>query len=190
MKKVFSVTAILLVTAITTTNAASVNDRTNIKQVNRVEKYAGGVNQVAVSDFTKNQFAIDFPKATNVHFTAKSNGFDEVSFTLGGKEIKAYYDDNSELIGSSQNQAFTDLPADAQTKILENYPGYTVAGVVRFDANENNDNYQENNVTYMTLYGSTFENDDNYFVELQNANKAIVVKADLSGDINFYTTMK
>jgi DUF1365 family protein len=42
----------------------------------------------------------------------------------------------------------------------------------------------------MILYGNTFDDADNYFVELKKDNKAVVVKVDLAGYVSFFTDMK
>src|ERR1700730_6218748 len=67
---------------------------------------------------TKSQFTNDFPGATNVHFES-TRDFDKISFMQGTKEITAYYDYQSQLIGTTEKKAFTDLPPNAQKEILE-----------------------------------------------------------------------
>ena len=57
------------------------------------------------------------------------------------------------------------------------------SGVVKYDDNESND-------TDMILYGTAFNDADNYFVELKNDSEAIVVKVDLPGEVSFFTNMR
>lgn len=139
-------------------------------------------NREEVSNLTKNRFAIDFPKAKNVRFV-KTNNFDEVLFTSGKKRLKAYYDYDNELVGTTQSNAFADLPQHAQKEILNNYPGYTAREVIKFDDNESNE-------TDMMMYGASFADQDNYFVDLQSGNKDVIVKVDLGGNVSFFKEMK
>jgi hypothetical protein len=101
----------------------------------------------------------------------------------GGKKLRAYYDYDSKLIGTTRREKFTDLPEAAQKQILEKYSDYKVSGVVKFDDNEDND-------MDMVLYGTGLDDADNHFVELKKDNKAIVLKVDLSGDVSFFTDVK
>jgi hypothetical protein len=165
MKKIFLAAGIFLVTA-TVTLAQKSNDRDN----------------AVVNPLIKSQFETDFPNATNVDFESKKN-FDEISFTQDKETISAYYDYNDQLIGTVEKKAFSDLPGNAQKEILKKYPGYTVTGVVKFNNNECDH-------TEMLLYGSSLHDEDNYFLELKNDSRTILVKVDLLGRIDFLTTMK
>ncbi len=95
----------------------------------------------------------------------------------------AYYDDRDQLVGTILKESFADLPDNAQKEIQNKYPGYTIANVVRFSGNGSDD-------TETVLYEKSMDDTDNYFVELKNDSKAIVVKVDLSGGVNYLTTMK
>jgi hypothetical protein len=130
----------------------------------------------------KNQFADDFPDAKNVHF-ARLKDLNEVSFTQGKDEMIAYYDDRSELTGTIQKESFADLPDNAKKEIQHKYAGYTIGNVVQYHDNESDD-------TEMVLYEKSMDDGDNYFVELKNDSKAIIVKVNLSGGVDYLTTMK
>ncbi|HEV3326930.1 MAG TPA: hypothetical protein VG052_15050 [Puia sp.] len=130
----------------------------------------------------KSQFTADFPDAKNVHF-ARVKYLNEVSFTEGNEKMNAYYDARGQLVGTIRKESFADLPNNAQKEIQNKYPGYTTANVIKFDDNESDE-------TEMILYGISMDDADNYFVELKNGSKAIVVKVDLSGGVNYLTTMK
>jgi hypothetical protein len=186
MKKIFLAAGILLTTATVTFSQTS-NDakavkmeRTEAKKELRSERRAENRNEVNV--LTRDQFAIDFPGAKNVQFV-KTKYFDEVTFLSGKKKLRAFYDDDNELVGTTQAKAFNDLPENAQKEIHKKYAGYAIADVIKFDDNETND-------TDMIMFGTSFEDADNYFVELKKGNKAIVVKADLAGNVTFFTDMK
>jgi hypothetical protein len=115
----------------------------------------------------ESQFATDFPNATNAHF-ARVKNLNEVSFTQDKDIVTAYYDNRDQLIGTMHNESFADLPDNAQKEIRNKYPGYLIANVVRFDVNQS---------------------DDNYFAELKNDSKSIVLKIDLIGEVDYLTTM-
>jgi hypothetical protein len=165
MKKIFLAAGIFLVTA-AVTFAQDNNDHDNS----------------AVNPLIKNQFETDFPNATNVDFESKKN-FDEVSFTQDKEKISAYYDYNGQLIGTIEKKAFSDLPANAQNEILKKYADYIITGVVKFNDNESDE-------TETIQYGRSLDDADNYFVQLKNDSRTILVKVDLSGGIDFFTAMK
>ncbi|HLX91348.1 MAG TPA: hypothetical protein VKR32_06675 [Puia sp.] len=165
MKKILLAAGIFLVTA-SVTFAQENDDRDN----------------AVVNPLIKSQFETDFPNATNVDFESKKS-FDEVSFTQDKEKISAYYDYNDQLIGTVETKAFSDLPANAQKEILKKYADYTITGVVKFNDNESDH-------TEMILYGRSLNDADNYFVQLKNDSRIILVKVDLSGGIDFFTTMK
>src|SRR5450755_3337015 len=196
MKKLILATGILMVTAITATYAQeSMNDNNSneakpasANTLNEIQKEGVSTNQNAVSVFTRNQFASDFPDATNIHFE-KTNDFDEVNYSQKGRKTTAYYDNNNELLGTLRNRSLRDLPANAQKEIAGEYPKYTVVRVVRFNANSDNESYIENN-SELPFYKDSPENSSHYFVELKNGNKTIVLMVGLSGGVSFFTTMK
>lgn len=109
--------------------------------------------------------------------------FDEATFTKDGQTVNAFFDYDSELVGTTVNKSFTDLPSKAQQYISDKYKDYTVADVVFFDDNEYNE-------TDMELYGQRFEDADNYFIELKNDNRSIVLQSNLNGDVFFFKQMK
>ena len=142
------------------------------------------INPDNVSISTQTQFAEDFPGATDVHY-AKSKDYDVVYFTSGKRHLKSYYDYKSELLGTTQNETFANLPENAQKKILKDYADYTIVRVIKFDAAEGEDHSLD-----LIEFGSEDDNPDNYYVELKNNSKAIVVKVDLSGDVDFFAMMR
>ena len=186
MKKIFLAATIIFTAATVTfaqnnSNAKQVKmERTELRK--EVRKEHRLENRSEVSDLTKTQFAIDFPGATNVHF-GKTSEFDVVSFTSGKRMLRAYYDYEQELVGTTQEKTFADLPENAQKEIHKKYAGYSVDGVIKFDDNQSNE-------TDMIMYGTSFDDADNYFVELKNDSKAIIVKVDLSGEVSFFKDMK
>lgn len=122
-------------------------------------------------------FETDFPDATNV--TWKKIGIEEASFTLNGKAMKAFYDYNNELIGTTTPVSYSDMPAIARNYIEKHLSDYTAQSVIRFDDNEYNQ-------SDMVLYGNVFADADNYFVELSNNNKTIVLEVNMEGLVTFF----
>jgi hypothetical protein len=126
---------------------------------------------------TAQHFMIDFPNATNV--TWKRSNFEEASFIWNGKQTNAFYDLDDVLIGTTTPANYSDLPANAQKEIEKYYKGYTPRSVIMFDDNEFND-------TDMILYGTSFEDEDNYFVEMTNDNKTVVLQVNMEGLVSFF----
>ena len=123
----------------------------------------------------ESQFRADFPDATNVHFT-RAKGLNVVSFTQDKETVSAYYDSRDQLLGTIHKQSFADLPDNAQNEIQHKYHGFSAANIVRFDDNQSQH-------TEMILYGVSLDDADNYFVELKNDSKTIVLKVDLTGGL-------
>ena len=189
MKKIFIAVGVIL-TAATMTFANPTVDRKDRKEA-RIERREARKehrrerrleNGGEVSILTRSQFAIDFPDAKNVRFE-KTQNFDEVSFMSGKKKLRAYYDYENNLVGTTHKKTFANLPENAQKEILKKYAGYTIAGIIKYDDNESNE-------TDMIMDGTSFDDGDNYFVELKNDNKDIIVKVDPSGYVSFFKDMK
>ena len=122
-------------------------------------------------------FEMEFPDATNV--TWKKIGIEEASFTLNGKEMKAFYDYNNELIGTTTQVNYLDMPAIARKYIEKHFSDYTTQSVILYDDNEYNQ-------SDMILYGNAFADADNYFIELSNNNKTIVLEVNMEGLVTFF----
>lgn len=130
---------------------------------------------------TEQQFLIDFPNATAVEWYNKE--MPAATFMMNGKKMTAFYDYKNELIGTTTMVPYSDVPEAGQKYIDKHYKDFTVERVVLFDDNENNE-------TDMMLYGTPFDDEDNYFVELSNNNKEIVLQVNTSGDVSFFKEMK
>lgn len=109
--------------------------------------------------------------------------FDKISFMKNDILYTAYYDSNSELVGTISNATVADLPAYALQDINKKYNGYTVGDVIFYDDNESNQ-------TDMMYYGQQFNDEDKYFVELQNNKEKIVVQVNPVGEVSFFRTLK
>ena len=131
-----------------------------------------------VSEMAKTNFYSDFGKVQNAIWK-RSGAFDEVAFTQDGVKKNAFYDENSDLVGTTQAKTFSDLPAKAQKEISTKYKDYKVVQVIFYNDNEAVD-------TDMILFGVQFDHADNYFVEVSNGSKAMVLQVTMSGDVIFF----
>ena len=93
--------------------------------------------------------------------------------------MKAYYDYNNELVGTSCFKTFADIPGNAQRKIRKEYGQYSIGAVVYFKDNEFND-------SDMVLWNTPFESADEYFVELQKPHQNIIVQVNTEGNVSFF----
>lgn len=135
-----------------------------------------------VSYQSKQQFYRDF-RNTPVTKWERTTNFDKATFTKDGQVMTAFYDSDAKLVGTVSTKTFALLPAKAQRFINDNYKGYTKESVILFDDNELNE-------TDMVLYNQQFQDADNYFVQLRKGNKKIIVEADMSGNVSFFTQLK
>lgn len=135
-----------------------------------------------VSVQSQNQFYADFGNIKDATWQ-RGTYYDVATFTQNGKQYKAYYDDEAQLVGTISAAKFTDLPVSAQKQIKKDYPNYTIDKVIFFDDNESND-------TDMLLYNSQFEDEDSYFVELTGNAERIALHVSEDGNVFFFTTIK
>jgi hypothetical protein len=132
----------------------------------------------AVSNQTKSAFFADFGNVPDVKWK-RAVYLDEAVFTKDGKELKAYYDFYSKLVGTTSIKTFADIPLNAQKEIKSKYKDYTIGVVVFFDDNEANE-------TDMLLWNTQFSDADNYFVELSKDKKNIVLQVNVEGEVFFF----
>lgn len=131
---------------------------------------------------SKQQFSSDFDNVQNVQWK-RDNYFDVATFTKNGKEMKAYYDFNAQLVGTVSPASFTDLSANAQKRIKKEYKDYTVDKVIFYDDNESNE-------SDMLLYGAQFADEDSYFAELSGKGTHIVLHVTKDGNVLYFAQMK
>ena len=132
----------------------------------------------SVNEITKGNFVSDFGKYPNVKWT-RGDFMNEATFIKNGKEMKAYYDSDSKLIGTVSIKTISDLPIKAQNKIKTNYKEFAVQKVIFFDDNEGND-------TDMIIYDTQFEDVDCYFVELNKENQQTILQVSKDGEVTLF----
>lgn len=194
MKKLFflSATAVILSATVNAqTDAASIKkDEKSLRQQENVIKHEMKADKEAlrklkgneVSYQAKDAFYRDFGNISVTKWERAGSVFDKAIFTKDGKKMEAFYDYDAKLVGTVQDKTFADLPAKAQTFINEKYKDYKKAGVILFDDNELNS-------TDMILYGTQFDDADNYFVELVKDKDRIIVKVNMEGDVSYHARM-
>jgi hypothetical protein len=134
-----------------------------------------------VSYQSKQQFYVDFGNLP-VSEWKRAAYFDEATFIMDGQVMQAYYDEDSQLVGTTTDKSFTDIPTVAQKYINNKYRDYDKGVVVFFDDNEAND-------MDMVMYGTPVDDSDMYFVELSKDNKRIVLGVDMDGNVSFFTQL-
>lgn len=135
-----------------------------------------------VNEMSKTHFASDFPDATNVTWTRGAQ-FDEATFTQNGAQQTAYYDYDTNLVGTTSAKTFADIPAAAQKEINKQYKGYNIGAVIQYDDNENND-------TDMLYYGTQFEDADHYFVTVSKGGKETILMVGMDGQVSYFKEVK
>ncbi len=184
MKKILlPLTLGLLLTSVTyahNENRMAKKEARKEKKEMRMERRS--IRNAEVAYMTEQNFSIEFPAATDISFQ-RSKWFDEVNFTMNGLKQMAFYDDHSELVGTTNKELFTNLPLSAQSEIKKWYSDYQVKEVIMFHDNEEND-------TDMIIFGSAFEDANNYFVSLERGSKEIVLKVSPEGIVSYYTQVR
>lgn len=181
MKKIFISAAILLTTATVFAQSSSDDggDKTEVKKAKKHERIMQRkMDANEVSYQSKQSFFRDFGDLSNVLWS-HTDYFDEATFTKDGHAMTAYYDIDAELVGTTSERSFSDLPANAQKFIGKKFKDYTPVKTFFFDDNEAND-------TDMILYGSEFDDEDNYFVEMQNGNKKVILQVPMNGAVKIF----
>lgn len=139
------------------------------------------LNGNAVGDQAKLSFLTDFGNVPGVQWR-RDNFFDEASFTQNGQKMTAFYDIEGKLVGTTSVKTFASLPDKAQKEINDKYKSYKTDAVIFYDDNTSND-------TDMYLYGSQFDDEDNYFVEMSKGTSRIVLMVSPDGVVSFFKQM-
>lgn len=185
MKKLVLLMALLI--AVVSIQAQTKEAKKEVKKEMRKEKHEKRValrklEGKEVSTQSKEKFTVDFGNAADVQW-ARSGYYDEATFTdQNGKRTTAYYDNSSQLVGTTSPRKFSDLPASAQKYIKKNYQSYMDAQVLLFDDNEAND-------TDMLLYNMQFDDEDMYFIEVRKDTKTDVLRVSMDGNVSLFKTL-
>lgn len=192
MKKLLLSTAAFISTVIATAQPTPASLKSSIKSDKKMvaairkderkdKKELKKLEGPEVSYQSKEAFATEFGSVPAKW--ERLDNFDEATFVKDGVATSAFYDWDSELVGTTQNKKYTDVPQAARSYISKKYPGYSIGNVLFFNDNENNE-------TDMILYNTRFEDVDSYFVELKKNNQEIVVQALPDGTVYYYTRLR
>lgn len=129
----------------------------------------------------QDQFYIDFGQVGNVVWSI-DGPYDVASFTSNGVQQNAYYDYDNELVGVTHGARYDELPVKARAAIEKEYADYAVEDIIYFKDNQEND-------ANMYLFNQSFDDADNYFVQLSKPGNTIVVKCDPEGNTEFFRTL-
>jgi uncharacterized protein YxeA len=107
-------------------------------------------------------FKKDYAAATQVIWQNLDN-LTQVSFTLGGRQLYAFYDADGERVGTATYISSSRLPFALVQKIENEYKGYNVNDQV---------------IEFNTPYGT------HYYVKVYNSKKQITLKSDTEGSLH------
>jgi hypothetical protein len=154
------------------------NKKETKKEVKTERKALRKLEGTTVAVLSKNNFITDFADISNVVWK-RTNNFDEATFTKDGQKLTAYYDYDSKLVGTTSEKTFADIPAKGQKEIKAKYKDFSIDKVIFFDDNE----YNESD---MLLWGSQFDDADNYFVVLSKAQNKLILRVDTEGNVSLF----
>lgn len=182
MKRIILVTAASLIGLTIYANTGSGNmDKSSRKQQRKERREARRELWLHTPDAaTENQFEYDYPRAKDISWNR--GVFEEATFTDVDITKTAYYDEDHNLVGTTNVVDFSILPEKARQYIDKKYPGYMVDRSILFDDNEANE-------TDMYLFNRSFEDEDTYFAMLSNGNDRIILQIDLEGRVSFFTRL-
>ncbi|MFT3702373.1 MAG: hypothetical protein QM802_08390 [Agriterribacter sp.] len=127
-------------------------------------------------------FPYDFQQADNVNWNMVGD-YSEASFTLNGVAMKAFYDWDGNLAGTSQTMQYNDLPAPARKSIDKYYKEYSIQKIILYQDNEENEN---------DLYPLIPEESSiNYFVSMtkNGSTEEIILQVTPNGQTSFFENM-
>jgi hypothetical protein len=121
-------------------------------------------NSDGVSQKTKESFKSNFIAVSSVSWQKEQN-FVRVTFTMNSQVMKAYYNDNGELVAVTRNILSDQLPINLMADIKKNYSNHWIT----------------------ELFEIAADNETSYYVTLENADETIVLK---SNDFNSWSVYK
>lgn len=123
-------------------------------------------------------FALNYPNIKPTS-TEKVDNLDKINYTLYGKNLSDFYDENAKLVGTVEVKSYMDLPEKSREFISKKYPGYIPTNVIYLDNNE---------PSQIGLFLYNYEMDqDSYYVEISKGNKTIVLQVKNDGYVDMFT---
>ena len=132
-----------------------------------------------VSDQSKDQFYEDFGNIPEAQWK-RAGIYDEASFIKDGFVVHAYYDTDAQLVGTTVDITFAELPSKAQKMIGEKYKDYAVGDVILY---RDSDNGLDDGTA---LTDGKLVDGDSYFVELKKMDKEALLQFKSDGGTSYY----
>ncbi len=180
MKKlaVISIT-LLLVMAIGQVQATTAIDVTKKDKKNE-RKELRKLDLSYVNSLTMANFKNDIGKgAVSEVKWKKVLDFTKADFIKDGQKREVYYDEDGLLVGSSSYVSFTDLPQRAQNYIEKRYGDYAIEQIIDFINNLGDR-------SPLILCGYELTDKDNYFIQLTNGEKKLILYVDMKGNVSYF----
>ena len=105
--------------------------------------------------------------------------YDVATYNKDKQDMKAYFDINGALVGTTTLKNAADLSSPIEKSIKKLYPDATIGQATYFQDNEDN-------TTDMILYGIQFESKTQYFIELTQGTNKFVVTSNKEGDVSLF----
>ena len=121
-----------------------------------------GVSDKAIQSFQK-----DFARATNVQWESRKE-FNRATFELNGEIMFAYYSPEGELLALSRNLVSSQLPIRLSASLKKTYNGYWITDLFEVASN----------------------NESSYYITIENAEVALVLRAIGGGDWEVFRKQK
>jgi len=135
-----------------------------------------------VSEQSQATFYVQFGNVKDVQWE-RQDYFDVAAFDKDGQHMKAYFDNDGEMVGTSIQTNLKALPVKAQLEIAKKYGDYSVEDAILYD--DNNEQISD-----IILYGTQMESSDNYFVELKKDKRKVILEVSSEGRVSLFKEFK
>jgi hypothetical protein len=164
-----------LIAAAHTKHPKEAKSSSSKKHAKKILRKLAGSN---VSEQSKATFYVQFGNVPDVQWE-RQDYFDMATFIQNGQQMKAYFDNDGELVGTSIQTNMKALPMKAQLEIAKKYGDYSIGDVILYD--DNNEQISD-----IILFGTQMESADNYFVELKKDNKRVILEVSPEARVSLF----
>ncbi len=143
--------------------------------------FADGTIKVTKASYQlQNQLAAEFAGAENVTWSPTTVG-QKADFEVDGSKMSAFFDNQGQYIGYTEDVTFRKLPSSAKKQIAEQYKGYMVSEVLKFQPNETLSPYERMFASPGTA---------SYFVNLKSDKEEVLLKVTSQAEVSIYKQTK
>jgi hypothetical protein len=125
--------------------------------------------------------AAEFGNIADADWSSKGN-YSEATFYKNGNLLTTYFNHQGEIIGTTAEKKFTELPVSAQRVISSRYKDYKISNVIYFEDYRAED-------TDGLIYGVKFMFPGNYFLEMTNADRKLILEVNPMGEVFVYKNL-